>query len=449
MRDLSSGQLIGAVRQAVYPLQGKPYDYDPLFDLIGDARIVCIGEASHGTHEFYAQRAQITRRLIEEKGFLAVAVEADWPDAYRLNRYVKGAGDGEEAIDAFSMFTRFPLWMWRNTVVLEFISWLREHNERRGNGAPRAGFYGLDMYSLFTSIEAVINYLERVDPVAAARARHNYSCFEQFAPNSQTYGYWAGLGLAPSCEEAVIHELVDLRQHAQQYVDEGGALAEDDLFNAEMNALVVKSAEEYYRQMFSGRVNTWNLRDQHMFQTLEALTRHFERQGHERPKIVVWAHNSHLGDARATEMGQTGELNVGQLVRQKWGDEARLTGFTTDHGTVTAASEWDAPAERKNVRPALAGSYERLFHQIGIPDFFLNLREDNEAVHLLAKPLLERAIGVIYSPKTERMSHYFYSRLPEQFDAIIHLDDTRALEPIDVTSVWNRGEVPETYPTGI
>jgi len=449
MRDLSSAQLISSVRRAVYPFHGGDHDLDPILDLIGDARIVLLGEASHGTHQFYSQRAKITQRLIEEKGFLAVAVEADWPDAYQLNRYVKSVGDGEEAIHAFRLFTRFPLWMWRNTVVLDFISWLREHNERRDTGAPAVGFYGLDLYSLFGSMEAVIAYLDRVDPRAAARARHNYSCFEQFAPDSQTYGYWAGLGIGPSCEEAVIHELTDLRLHAQQYVDHGGALADDALFNAEMNAAVVKSAEEYYRQMFGGRVNTWNLRDQHMFQTLEALMKHFEKQGHERPKVVVWEHNSHLGDARATEMNQIGELNVGQLVRQRWEDEARLIGFTTDHGTVTAASEWDAPAERKVVRAALAGSYERLFHGIGIPDFFLNLREDNEAVYLLGKPLLERAIGVVYSPKTERMSHYFYARLPEQFDGIIHLDETRALEPIDVTSVWNRSEVPETFPVGV
>ena len=449
MRDLSSAQLIGSVRRSVYPFHDGVHDLDPILELIGDARVVLIGEASHGTHDFYTQRAKITQRLIEEKGFLAVAVEADWPDAYQLNRYVKGVGDGAEAINAFGLFTRFPLWMWRNTVVLDFITWLREHNERRVGDNPPVGFYGLDLYSLFTSIEAVIAYLDRVDPRAAARARHNYGCFEQFAPDSQTYGYWASLGMAPSCEEAVIHQLTELRGHAQQYVDHRGALAEDELFNAEMNAAVVKSAEEYYRQMFGGRVNTWNLRDQHMFQTLEALIRHLEKNGNQRPKVIVWEHNSHLGDARATEMSQLGELNVGQLVREKWGDESRLIGFTTDSGTVTAASEWDAPAERKIVRAALAGSYERLFHQIGIANFFLNLREDSEAVHLLRKPLLERAIGVIYSPKTERMSHYFYARLPEQFDGVIHLDETRALEPIDVTSVWNRGEVPETFPVGL
>lgn len=449
MRDVSSGQLVGAVRRAAWPLRGGAGDYDPLLERIGDARFVLIGEASHGTYEFYAQRARITQRLITEKGFIGVAVEADWPDAYRINRYVKGVSDETETIDALAGFTRFPTWMWRNAPVLDFVGWLRDHNARLPKPAPKVGFYGMDLYSLFTSIEAVISYLDRVDPAAAQRARQRYACFEQFAPDSQAYGYWTNLGLAPSCEDEVTKELVDLQKRAAQYANLDGRLAEDEFFSAEQNARVARGAEEYYRQMFHGRVNTWNLRDQHMFGTLTALAQHFERQGLRRPKLAVWAHNSHLGDARATEVSQIGEFNIGQLARQEYGDQAVLVGFTTNTGTVTAASEWDAPAERKTVRPALAGSYERLFHQVGIPDFLLDLREDTEAARQLAKPLLERAIGVIYSPRTERVSHYFFARLPEQFDAIIHLDETRAVEPIDRTSVWNLGEVPETFPTGV
>jgi erythromycin esterase-like protein len=441
-------QLAAAIRAAAHPLTGAATDYDPLLDLIGDARFVLIGEASHGTHEFYQARAHITQRLIAERGFNAVAVEADWPDAYRINRYVRGVGDGATAIAALSGFDRFPLWMWRNTVVLEFIGWLREYNDRQPPGGRKAGFYGLDLYSMYGSINAVLDYLDKVDPAAAQRARHRYGCFEHFAEDSQAYGYATSLGNTEPCEDEVVNQLVELQRQAGEYASRAGQVAEDEFFFAEQNARLVKNAEQYYRSMFHGRVSSWNLRDQHMAETLDALVTHLDRQVG-RSKVVVWAHNSHLGDARATQMGRRGEWNVGQLVRQRYGDAAVLVGFSTYTGTVTAASDWDAPAEHKRVRPGLPGSYEALFHQAGLPAFLLPLRGDSAAVTGLRPDRLERAIGVIYLPATERFSHYFEASLPAQFDAVIHLDETRALEPLDPTSGWAQGEPPETYPSAL
>jgi erythromycin esterase-like protein len=441
-------QLIGAIRAAARPLTGAATDYDPLLDLIGDARLVLIGEASHGTHEFYQARAHITQRLIAERGFTAVAVEADWPDAYRINRYVRGGGDGATAIEALSGFDRFPLWMWRNTVVLDFVGWLREYNDHRPAGGRKAGFYGLDLYSMYDSISAVLAYLDKVDPEAAQRARHRYSCFEHFAEDSQAYGYATSLGASEPCEDEVVSQLVELQRQAGEYATRDGRVAEDEFFYAEQNARLVKNAEQYYRSMFHGRVSSWNLRDRHMAETLAALVAHLDRQGSP-AKVVVWAHNSHLGDARATQMGRQGELNVGQLVRERHGPDAVLIGFSTYTGTVTAASDWDAPAERKRVRPGLPGSYEALFHETGLPAFLLPLRGDGPAVAGLRPARLERAIGVIYLPATERYSHYFEASLPDQFDAVIHLDETRALEPLDRTSGWETGEPPETYPSAL
>jgi erythromycin esterase-like protein len=349
------------VRKAARPLTGAAGDYDPLMDLIGDARFVLLGEASHGTHEFYRERAQVTKRLIEEKGFTAVAVEADWPDAYRINRYVRGAGDDVDAEEALSDFRRFPRWMWRNTDVVEFVEWLRAHNNALSQSAGKTGFYGLDLYSLHASMKAVIQYLERVDPDAAKRARARYACFDHFGPDPQVYGFIAASDRSKSCRDEVVSQLVELRRRAAEYGRRDGGIAEDELFYAEQNARLVKNAEEYYRSMFFEEVSSWNLRDSHMVETLDALAAHLGRQDGQ-AKIVVWAHNSHLGDARATEMGQRGELNIGQLVREKYGRDAVLVGFTTHHGTVTAASDWGGVAERKRVRPALPGSCEALFH---------------------------------------------------------------------------------------
>ncbi|MFL5656577.1 MAG: erythromycin esterase family protein [Ktedonobacteraceae bacterium] len=457
--------ITNAIREVAHLLPGTATDYNPLMELIGDARLVLLGEASHGTHEFYQARADITKRLITEKGFTAVAVEADWPDAYRVNRYVRGLNDDATGREALAGFKRFPVWMWRNTDVLNFIEWLRQYNNTLSENARQVGFYGLDLYSLYASIEAVINYLDKVDPEAAKRARHRYSCFEHFAEDTQAYGYAAGFNLSESCENEVVNQLVELQQHAADYAHRDGRVAEDEFFFAEQNARLAKDAEEYYRTMFSGRVSSWNLRDQHMAATLDALVAHLDRQ-EGRANIVVWEHNSHIGDARATSMGREGELNVGQLVRERYDRDPPstshkrgiaetwrsgfqttvLVGFSTYTGTVTAASDWDEPHERMRVRPALEGSYEALFHDTGLAKFLLNSREDNNAVKGLRGPRLERAIGVIYRPQTERISHYFTARLPEQFDALIHFDKTRAVEPLDRTELWDAGEPPETFP---
>jgi erythromycin esterase-like protein len=418
----------------IVPLRGNARDYDSLVERIGDQRIVLIGEASHGTHEFYRERAEITRRLVVEKGFSAVAVEADWPDAYRVNRYVRGIGNDLSADQALSGFKRFPAWMWRNDVVLEFVTWLRAHNASAQDGEPRAGFYGLDLYSLFTSIGEVLRYLDRTDAPAAKRARTLYGCFDHFHDDPQAYGYGVSYGMSRSCEDEVVHLLAKLRERASK---------SDDFFDAEQNARLVKNAEEYYRSMFRGRVSSWNLRDQHMFETLQELTSHLGAGGHA-AKIVVWAHNSHLGDARATEMGDAGELNLGQLVREHFADDCALVGFSTYTGTVTAASDWDGPSETKRVRPGLTGSYEALFHETGVSRFLVYPPRMKE----LRGPRLQRAIGVIYRPETERQSHYFDARLADQFDAMIHIDETRALTPLETWSE-RAEEAPETYPTGM
>lgn len=437
-----------AIRDTAHPLTGTISDYDPLLDVIGDAHFVLIGEASHGTREFYRERATITKRLIEEKDFTVVAVEADWPDAYRVNRYVRGINDDVDGRMALDGFKRFPSWMWRNTEVLAFVEWLRHYNMQLPETGTKAGFYGLDLYSLYASMEAVIEYLEHIDPEAARRARTRYACFGSPTKDSHAYGYAANFGLAASCENEVIGQLKELQQKAADYVRRDGRVAEDEFFYAEQNARLAWDAEKYYRSIYRGSVESWNIRDRHMARTLDELVAHLEHY-HEPTKAVVWAHNSHLGDARATSMGAEGELNVGQLVREAHGQHVRNIGFTTYSGTVTAASNWDRPTERKRVRPALDGSYEVLFHQTGLTNFFLNLHADDRVISGLQDPRLERAIGVVYLPHSERRSHYFYARLPEQFDVIIHLDHTHALEPLEPTALWQDQEVEETFPTGI
>jgi erythromycin esterase-like protein/predicted phosphoribosyltransferase len=443
---------VSVIRSAALPVEaGVPAD-EALFDLVGDASYVLIGEASHGTHDFYAARAAMTRRLIEEKGFCAVAVEADWPDTYRVNRYVRGrgsnAGTDATAEEALRGFERFPTWMWRNAVVLDFVGWLREYNNRFGaDERAKAGCYGLDLYSLYRSIHEVIAYLERVDPASAERARRRYACFDHASGgDGQAYGFAAAFGAGETCEREVVEQLVDLQRHAMEYARRDGLVADDELFYAEQNAKVVKASAEYYRTMFAGRVSSWNLRDQHMVDTLDALADHLTSQRGRPAKIVVWAHNSHLGDARATELGSQGELNVGQLVRERHGGDCRLIGFTTYTGTVTAADDWDGPAERNWVRPALPDSIEALLHETGEKEFMLTFGPGSPAVEPLRPARLERAIGVIYRPDTERRSHYFRARAAEQFDAIIHIDETRAVEPLERTAGWERGEAPETYP---
>jgi len=409
------------------------------------ATVVLIGESTHGTREFYRYRADVTRALIERRGFGLVAVEADWPDAYRANRWGRGLGHDATAEQALEDFTRFPRWMWRNREVVRFLRWLKAANADRTPEA-QIGFYGLDLYSLHRSMAQVIDYLDRVDPNAARQARRGYACFDAFGDDVQLYGYAASLNLRRSCEDEAVEQLVQLQRRAAEYASRDGQVAADDYFVAEQNARVVRNAEEYYRAMFRGGVESWNVRDRHMMDTLVTLVEHTAQRGRS-AKTVVWAHNSHLGDARATTMGDAGELNLGQLASQHFGAACCAVGLTTYEGEVTASHEWDEPAALRQVQPSLPGSYERLFHDTGLPAFVLPLG-DAAVAAALAGPRPERAIGVIYRPETERASHYFAARLPKQFAVVVHVDRTHAVEPLER---WGRHEVdlPETYPTGV
>ncbi|GGN93832.1 erythromycin esterase family protein [Nocardia rhizosphaerihabitans] len=425
--------------------------------LIGDASIVLIGESTHGTHEFYSARAEMTKWLIESKGFGAVAVEADWPDTARVNRYVHARGSDTTAEEALRGFQRFPAWMWRNTVVRDFVGWLREHNDGQvRNDEPTAGFYGLDLYSLHRSMNEVIRYLDRTDRPAAQRARARYDCFDHAnGDDARTYGYGAAFGAGRSCEDQVVAQLVDLQRRA--LADAGSdPVAADDLFDAVRNAWSVRNAESYYRTMFGDHTTSWNLRDQHMADTIDALREHLRSiypahsLGSDRPsKVVVWAHNSHVGDARSTEMGAEGQVTVGQLMRQRHGPQCRTIGWSTYCGSVTAAQEWGGAAVHETIRPALPSSVETVLHDVGVGEFMIRLDTGNAAARALEQPRLQRAIGVVYRPGTERQSHYFHTRAVDQFDALIHLDHTTALRPLEPTSRWHAGRTPETYPTGL
>jgi erythromycin esterase-like protein len=444
---LVTDRSLEVLTRRAHPLTGARDDYDDLVNLVGGRRLVLIGEASHGTHEFYQERARITRRLIEECGFNAVAVEGDWPDAYRVNRYVTGISADADADAALGSFRRFPTWMWRNQEVLAFVEWLRAHNGARADPRTKARFYGLDLYSLRASIEEVVDYLERVDPHEATRARQRYSCFDHVGAEGQQYGYALATGAADPCEDEVVAQLVELRERSELYLRRDGMAAEDEQFCAEQNARVVHDAEEYYRQMYRASVSSWNLRDRHMARTLHALIAHLDERSAP-ARVVVWAHNSHVGDARATSMGARGELNIGQLARERYGDDALLIGFSTFAGHVTAASDWGGPTERKRVRPARPDSHEAMLHAAALPHYWLateGLADDED----LARERLERAIGVIYRPETELQSHYFTADLIRQFDVVIHLDHTRALEPLEMTPLWDRGEPAETFPSGL
>lgn len=407
----------------------------PLLDRIGDARVVLLGEATHGTSEFYRMRARITRELIEHHGFSIVAVEADWPDAARIDDYVRHL-DVPSA--AWIAFARFPTWMWRNEEVLELVEWLRSHNARIDEPSRRVGFYGLDLYSMYTSIAEVLRYLDRVDPETAQLARLQYACLAPWEGDPAGYGRAAVSAARRDCEDEVTATLLGLLRRRLSYAPRG----RDDFLDAVQNARLVKNAEQYYRVMYHGSRESWNLRDTHMFDTLRMLLEH--RDG----KAVVWEHNSHIGDASATEMGAGGEINVGHLCRRAFGDRAYLIGFGTDHGTVAAAHDWDEPMQVMPVRPARPDSYEGLCHEAGHRNFFLPLRRphDPEVREALLSWRLERAIGVVYRPQTERWSHYFEASLPRQFDEYVWLDETHAVTPLRATPV---GEVPETYPFGI
>lgn len=422
-------------------LPRAPAPGSPLVARLADARLVLLGEASHGTREFYELRAEVTKRLIEDHGFDGVAIEGDWPDAAEVDRFVRGRSPEPDARAALGGFRRFPLWMWRNRTTQDFVAWLRERNAAAPPDA-QARFFGLDLYSLQRSIEVVLEHLDAHDPAAGQRARERYACFDHTAVDGQRYGYGAVTGREESCEDHVVEQLVDLQRSLAARPDSDP----DDVFDASRNAALVAGAEAYYRAMYRGRDRSWNLRDEHMVDTLAAALEHLGRT-RERPRLVVWAHNSHLGDARATEMGRRGEVNLGQRCRERF-DDTVLVGMTTHTGEVSAASDWGADVERKRVRPSLPGSYERLFHATGRGRFWLDLH-DPEVVEVLREPRLERAIGVIYRPETERVSHYFGAHMADQFDVVVHVDDTTALEPLEVSQAWSSGEPADTYPWAV
>jgi protein-L-isoaspartate(D-aspartate) O-methyltransferase len=410
-------------------------DFAATFDRFADRRVVMLGECSHGTHEFYAARAAITRRLVERHGFTIVAVEADWPDAAAIDRYI---GHAPPRPDAPPTFQRFPSWMWRNTVVAQLTDDLRAHNATVSDVAKRVGFYGLDMYNMSGSIDAVLAYLDREDPEAARIARERYGCLTPWQADPATYGRFALSQGFAECEQAVIAQCRELLDKALGDRDSG-------LLDAAMNARLVASAERYYRIMYYGGAESWNLRDSHMAETLMHL---LDARGRD-AKAVVWAHNSHIGDARATDMGSVrGEHNIGQLIRERLGSDVALIGFGTHTGTVTCASDWDGETEVKRVVPSRRDSHERPCHEAGMPRFLLDLAAADPALRRrLAEPRLERFIGVIYRPETERWSHYSEAVLTEQFDAYVWFDETRAITPLGEEHL--PGHVPDTYPFGL
>lgn len=412
-------------------------DLTRLLARIGDSRVVLIGEASHGTSEFYRFRARITEALIAQKGFSVVAVEADWPDASRIDHYVR---DARTPPAEWSAFTRFPTWMWRNTDVRDFVHWLRDFNLAVDDPGKRVGFYGLDLYSLFTSIEAVLAYLDDIDPDAAAIARERYGCLTPWQSDPATYGRAALSGRYRECEKDVVAMLSALLNKRLEYTTHDGLR----FLDAVQNARLIANAERYYRSMYSGYAESWNLRDQHMFDTLQSLLKH----GGGETRAVVWAHNSHIGDASATDMTARGQLNIGELCRKTYGNEAYLIGFGTHTGTVAAADDWGEAMEVKTVQPSLEGSWERLCHDAGIPSFSLALREPASRAlgRRLQETRLERAIGVIYRPQTERASHYFNARLGAQFDEYIWFDHSKAITPLENKAALG---MPDTYPFGV
>jgi protein-L-isoaspartate(D-aspartate) O-methyltransferase len=435
MLDAAVVSLLREVAEPVVDIESGPLDQ--LLERVGDSRLVLLGEATHGTSEFYRMRARITRELILRKGFTQVALEADWPDAARVDRYVRHLTPSS---GRWTPFSRFPTWMWRNREFGEFVEWLRAWNGAERDPQRRVGVHGLDLYSLFTSIEAVLSYLDEVDPATAALARERYACLTPWHRDPATYGRLALSGAYQSCEVPVVRMLADLLARRLDYAEQDG----ERFFDAVQNARLVTGAEQYYRTMYYGAVESWNLRDTHMFETLRQL---LDRHGPP-ARMVVWEHNSHVGDASATSMGLAGEHNVGQLCREAFGDGAYLVGFGTDHGTVAAASDWDGPMERKRVRPAAPESYELLCHDTEVPAFLLPLRYPaREAVrHELEPPRLERAIGVVYRPETELASHYFEAVLPRQFDEYCWFDGTEAVTPLP--SPVSTTDLPDTWPFG-
>lgn len=431
----ASARLIDEVRSRALPLEHDA-DLDPLLDRIGDSRYVLLGEASHGTADYYTWRAAISRRLIREKGFSFIAVEGDWPDCYRVNRYVKSLPDsGKNAREVLHAFSRWPTWMWANQEIVELAEWLHEHNKDLPE-EQRVGFYGLDVYSLWDSLYAVMSYLQRIDPAALPAARRAYRCFEPYGEDVQEYAR-ATILVPASCEKEVISLLAEMRRKGLEHRQDG----REAYFEAEQNALVVQNAEAYYRAMVHGGPESWNLRDAHMADTLDRLMRHHGPEA----KAIVWEHNTHIGDARFTDMADEGMVNIGELARRRHGkNSVVLVGFGSHRGSVIAGREWDAPMERMRVPAGRSGSWEDVLHRAGPSDKLL-IFEGGEAA--LEEPHGHRAIGVVYHPDYEQYGNYVPTVLPRRYDAFVYIDESHALHPLHLRATHE--EVPETYPTGV
>jgi erythromycin esterase-like protein len=440
---MSDGLVPNATLSAAVSITGAPNDYESLVDRVGERRCVLIGAASHGTHDFYVERARMTRSLIEGAGFNAVALEADWPPAYRLNCFVRRVGKDRTAEEALDGFRRFPRWMWRNRVVEAFATWLRGHNQ---HAPDEVGFYGLDLYSLRTSVYLVLRYLEKVDPEAAERARERFSCVDRGqGEGGEGFGTEPISGREERCEGGVLEQLLEMHRKQAEYASRDTRLPEDAHFFALQNARLVANAERYYRTMFHGGPHSWNLRDTHMADTLHALFEYLD-QPRLPSKVVVWAHNAHVGDARRTEMGRQEQVTLGQLARERYGEDTYLAGLTTYEGTVTAAPDWGAPASVERVAPGRKDAYEGELHEAGLRRDLLPFETGLE----VERRRLERAIGVIYRPHAEDRSNYFEAEMPNQFDAVVHLDQTEALWPLERDPGWvPDGEEPATYPFGV
>lgn len=446
-----SEKLIPLLNESILPFDMNDINSIQLLsDLIGDARIVLMGEATHGTTEFYQARMSLSRYLIEKKGFQAIAVEGDWASVFPIHDYCQGRHPLANATQALSQFKRFPSWMWRNTEMVEFIKQLRLYNNGTQNRAEKVGFYGLDLYGLGESIEAIIDSLKRYDPELAKKAVERYACFDHMPFDAQRYAYLTDKSLKNSCLHEVTRQLLDTYRMVYGRLNLDNDLHEKERqFYVTQNARVISNAEHYYRSLFEPHHVTWNIRDQHMVDTLQNIISHIETLTNKPAKVIVWAHNSHVGNALATEMSERQEVNVGQLVRERFNTSVFSLGFSTAIGSVTAASNWGGDTKYLSINPPIHGGYERLFHQLKEKNFLLNLLEDTRLTHLLQVPQLQRAIGVIYRPDTERMSHYYFSRLAYQFDAMIHFDQTHALTPLKHHTTHRKDtELPETYPSG-
>lgn len=419
--------LINTIRNTVNPLSNDPKSYYPLLDRIADAHFVLLGEATHGTSQFYAARAQITSLLIKEKGFNVIAVEADFPEVQPINQFLKDSQFRKSTAESLDGFKRFPIWMWKNKEMLSFIEQLKDINLQKPP-EKKIAFYGMDLYSMYSSIEAVISYLDKVDPDAAQMAKKRYACFYRYGSDDDSYGQ-AMSYVKENCQKQVVDQLIELQKKRNEYLQENSLQGNEELFYAEQNAKVAKDAEQYYREMFSRRVKTWNLRDLHMADMVDEVSNHVKKISGT-SKIVVWAHNSHVGNALATEFSESEELSLGQLVLfRHWGD-AYLVGLTTYNGTVAAASQWGAKVEKKTLNPALDGSYEELFHNTDIKSFMLDFNDLPSDLNTFKQNHLERSVGVVYTPESERVSHYFNARMADQFHAVIHIDHTSAVEPL-------------------